>query len=90
MVHKNPVVVITRKLPESIEARMMELFDTHLSANDVPLSQDDLCTVFQQADVGVPTVTDNIDRNIIDAAGPQLKLIANFGTGIDHIDIDAA
>jgi len=90
MVHKNPVVVITRKLPESIEARMMELFDTHLSANDVPLSQDDLCTVFQQADVVVPTVTDNIDRNIIEAAGPQLKLIANFGTGIDHIDIEAA
>ena len=90
MVHHKPLVIITRKLPEPIETRMMELFDTRLNADDLPFGESELVEAFGEADIVVPTVTDRIDRKIIDAAGPALKLIASFGTGIDHIDLDAA
>ncbi|NQV57002.1 MAG: D-glycerate dehydrogenase [Rhodospirillales bacterium] len=69
---------------------MMELFDTQLNLEDAPLSQDQLGAAFATADVVVPTVTDNIDAEIISRAGPKLKLIANFGVGVNHIDIVAA
>ena len=87
---KKPLVVVTRKLPDPIETRMMELFDTRLNADDTPMSHDELVEAVATADVLVPTVTDRIDRNVIDAAGPRLKLIASFGTGVDHIDHKAA
>ncbi len=90
MVRHKPLVIITRKLPEPIETRMMELFDTRLNADDLPFGESELVEAFGEADIVVPTVTDRIDRKIIDAAGPALKLIASFGTGIDHIDLDAA
>ena len=90
MVRHKPLVVITRKLPEPIETRMMELFDARLNADDAPLSEADLIAAFEQADIVVPTVTDRIDRALIESAGPNLKLIASFGTGVDHIDLDAA
>jgi len=85
-----PKVILTRKLPDSVETRMRELFDAELSADDVQLSSDALVQLMQQADVLVPTVTDKIDAEMLDQAGPQLKLIASFGTGVDHIDLDAA
>jgi len=85
-----PKVILTRKLPDSVETRMRELFDAELSADDVQLSSDALIQLMQQADVLVPTVTDKIDAEMLDQAGPQLKLIASFGTGVDHIDLDAA
>jgi glyoxylate reductase len=84
------LVVVTRKLPDPIETRMMELFDVRLNLDDAPLSQQQLIAAAQQADVLVPTVTDRIDAAVIDAAGPRLKLIASFGTGVDHIDLAAA
>jgi glyoxylate reductase len=84
------LVVVTRKLPDPIETRMMELFDVRLNLEDVPLSQQQLAAAAQQADVLVPTVTDRIDAAVIEAAGPRLKLIASFGTGVDHIDLAAA
>jgi len=90
MVRHKPLVVITRKLPELIETRMMELFDARLNAEDAPLSEVELIAAFQEADIVVPTVTDRIDRAVIENAGPNLKLIASFGTGVDHIDLDAA
>ncbi len=90
MSSKKPLVIITRKLPESVEIRMMELFDTRLNPDDTLMSQADLVAAVQQADVLVPTVTDRIDGEVIAAAGPRLKLIASFGTGVDHIDIAAA
>jgi glyoxylate reductase len=90
MVRHKPLVVITRKLPELIETRMMELFDARLNAEDAPLSEAELIAAFQDADIVVPTVTDRIDRAVIEKAGPNLKLIASFGTGVDHIDLDAA
>ena len=85
-----PKVILTRKLPDSVETRMRELFDAELSADDVQLSSEALIQLMQQADVLVPTVTDKIDAEMLEQAGPQLKLIASFGTGVDHIDLDAA
>ncbi|MGB0922077.1 MAG: 2-hydroxyacid dehydrogenase [Alphaproteobacteria bacterium] len=85
-----PKVVVTRRLPETIEARMRELFDTTLNQDDAPMSRDQLAAAMAQADVLVPTVTDRIDADLIAAAGPGLKLLASFGTGTDHIDVAAA
>jgi glyoxylate reductase len=90
MNQKKPVVFLTRRLPESTETRMRELFDAHLRDRDKPLSHKELCAAVQSADVLVPTVTDRIDAAVIAAAGDQLKLIASFGTGVDHIDLAAA
>ena len=90
MNQKKPVVFLTRRLPESTETRMRELFDAHLRDHDTPLSHAELCAAVQSADVLVPTVTDRIDADVIAAAGEQLKLIASFGTGVDHIDLAAA
>jgi glyoxylate reductase len=87
---KKPVIVVTRKLPEVVETRMRELFDARLNLDDKPLSQAELVAAAKEADVLVPTVTDKIDRGVISQAGPQLRLIANFGTGVDNIDIDTA
>ena len=85
-----PSVVVTRKLPDVIETRMMELFETRLNVDDVPLSADGLRQAVQRCDVLVPTVTDRIDAGLLEAAGPDLKLIANFGNGVDHIDLSVA
>ena len=90
MTQNKPVVFLTRKLPDSTETRMRELFDTRLNETDMPMSDDELRAVVKQADVLVPTVTDRIDADLINAAGDQLKLIASFGTGVDHIDLAAA
>ena len=85
-----PKIILTRQLPDSIETRMRELFNATLNESDLPLSKTELIKAVQSADVLVPTVTDNIDAEIIAAAGPQLKLIASFGVGVDHIDLKAA
>lgn len=87
---KKPLVIVTRKLPDVIETRMMELFETHLNLGDTPMSQAELSNAVTAADVLVPTVTDRIDQTILSQAGDNLKLIASFGTGIDHIDFAAA
>ena len=85
-----PVVVVTRKLPLVIEARMTELFDARLRADDIPMLSDELVDALATADVLVPTVTDRIDANLLNAAGNKLALIANFGAGVDNIDLDIA
>lgn len=90
MDQKKPKVILTRKLPETIETRMRELFDTTLNDDDKQLSQQELVTAVKTADVLVPTVTDKIDAALIAEAGDQLRLIASFGTGFDHIDLAAA
>jgi glyoxylate reductase len=87
---KKPLVIVTRKLPEIVETRMRELFDARLNLQDAPLSQAALIEAVRAADVLVPTVTDRIDRTVLSQAGPQLKLIANFGTGVDNVDLDTA
>lgn len=90
MASTNPRVIVTRKLPDAIETRMMELFDTQLNETDIPFNRDDLVEAVANADVLVPTLTDAINADILSHAGPKLKLIANFGTGTDHIDVKAA
>jgi glyoxylate reductase len=85
-----PKVLVTRKLPEAIETRMMELFDARLNLDDVPMGRADLKAAFADVDAVVPTVTDTIDADILAAAGPKLKIIANFGVGVNHIDLAAA
>ena len=85
-----PLVIVTRKLPEVIETRMMELFATRLNDDDSPMTRDDLAAAVQEADVLVPTVTDHIDKTVLAQANPRLRLIANFGTGVDHIDLATA
>ncbi len=87
---KKPVVVVTRKLPDLIETRMRELFKTKLNLADVALTKEQLKEAVKDADVLVPTVTDTIDADVIAAAGDNLKLIANFGNGVDNIDVAAA
>jgi glyoxylate reductase len=90
MSRNRPLVIVTRKLPDVIETRMMELFDTRLNLEDRAMDEAALVAAVTAAHVLVPTVTDRITRAIIDRAGPNLKLIASFGTGVDHIDLDAA
>ena len=85
-----PTVIVTRKLPAPVEARMAELFDTSFNRNDRAMTKAELVAAVKTADVLVPTVTDRIDKSIILQAGPQLKLIANFGHGVDHIDVETA
>ena len=85
-----PRVVVTRHLAKSVEARMRELYDATLNTSDVPMSRDALIAAMQECDVLVPTVTDSIDADMIAAAGADLRLIANFGAGTEHIDLEAA
>ena len=90
MAKKKPLVIVTRKLPEVIETRLMELFDTRLNDDDTPMSRAELIEAVQAADVLVPTVTDHIDGALLANANPNLRLIASFGTGVDHIDLASA
>ena len=87
---KKPLVIVTRKLPEAVETRMRELFDARLNLSDAPMTPAQLAEAMAKADVLVPTVTDRIDARLIEKAGANLKLIANFGTGVDNIDVRAA
>ena len=90
MAKQKPLIVITRRLPEVIETRMMELFDCRLNIDDEPMSRSQLVEAVQEAEVLVPTVTDRIESAFLSQAGAKLKLIASFGTGVDHIDLKSA
>ena len=83
-------VVVTRRLPEVVETRMKELFDVRLRDDDAPMSRTELAEAMGEADILVPTITDEIDARLLARAGNQLKLIANYGAGIDHIDVESA
>src|SRR3712207_2300949 len=89
-IRKKPLVVVTRKLPESIETRMRELFDARLNLDDQPMSAERLAEAMRMADVLVPTVTDEITEAVINQPDVRVKLIAHFGNGVDNIDIEAA
>src|SRR6202790_4306995 len=90
MPKKKPLVVVTRRLPDNVETRMRELFDAKLNVDDRPLSQAELVDAVRSADVLVPTVTDRIDSAVLSQAGENLKLVANFGNGVDNIDVATA
>lgn len=83
-------VVVTRRLPEPVETRMKELFNVELRDPDTPMSRDELAEAMRRCDVLVPTITDQIDAGLIAQAGDRLKLIANYGSGVDHIDVATA
>ena len=85
-----PRVVVTRELTDAVMQRMAELFDADLNRSDIPLTRDQLVAAIGDCDVLVPTVTDAIDAELIAGAGERLKLIANFGAGVNHIDLKAA
>ncbi|CAM5565602.1 phosphoglycerate dehydrogenase [Mycolicibacterium aubagnense] len=87
---KKPLVVITRKLPDPVETRMRELFDARLNVEDKPMSREEIAAALREADVLVPTITDRIDAELIEQAGPNFKLIASLSNGVDHIDVAAA
>src|SRR5262249_29844999 len=87
---KKPLVVVTRKLPDRVETRMRELFDARLNLDDRPMTQGELAEAAKSADVLVPTVTDRIHAALIAKAGDELELIPDFGTGVGHLDLEAA
>ena len=89
-ISKSTRVFVSRRLPPEIEARLSALFDTRLNPEDVPRTAEELKSEIAQCHVFVPTVTDVIDADVIEAAGPDMKLIANFGAGTDHINVAAA
>jgi len=83
-------VVVTRRLPDPVERRMQELFDVRLRAEDTPMTREELAEAMQEADVLVPVITDRIDAGLIGQAGARLRLIANYGAGVDHVDVETA
>jgi glyoxylate reductase len=87
---RKPKVIVTRKLPDVVETRMRELFDTELNLTDAPMPRAELEAAVARCDVLAPTITDRIDSALLEKAGERLKLIANFGAGVDHIDVAAA
>ncbi|MDO9060981.1 MAG: D-glycerate dehydrogenase, partial [Bradyrhizobium sp.] len=87
---RKPLVVVTRKLPDSIETRMRELFDARLNLDDMPMTPEQIAEAVRTADVLVPTVTDQISEQLLKDPDCKLRLIANFGNGVDNIDVTAA
>lgn len=83
-------VVVTRRLPENVEARMKELFDVELRGDDAPMTRDEIVDAMKRADVLVPTLSDTVDAGMLTQAGDKLRLIANYGAGVDHIDVQTA
>ncbi len=83
-------VVVTRRLPEAVETRLSELFDVTLREDDTPMTRSELISAVKEADVLVPTLTDEIDAGLLGQAGERLRLIANYGAGVDHIDVATA
>lgn len=90
MPNKRLKVIVTRRLPDPVEIRLKELFDTTLNPSDTPMTPEELADAVQTADVLVPTVTDQIDGRVLAQAGEQLRLIAQFGAGVDNIDVQSA
>ena len=87
MTIEKPSVLVTRKLPQAIETRLKELFETRLNPTDEPMSAEALIAAAADCDVLVPTVTDKLGAPVLAALPDRLKLIANFGVGVDHIDL---
>ncbi|MEM7717960.1 MAG: D-glycerate dehydrogenase [Pseudomonadota bacterium] len=90
MPQKRLKVVVTRRLPDIVETRLSELFDVTLNTNDAPMGREALGAALREADILVPTITDQIDAGLLAQAGDNLKLIASYGAGVDHIDVTTA
>ncbi|NKB20448.1 MAG: D-glycerate dehydrogenase [Alphaproteobacteria bacterium] len=85
-----PIIAVTRRLPAVTEASMKEQFDARLNPNDLAFSAEHIIAACDGAQILVPTVTDKIDADLINALPVTIKMIANFGAGVDHIDLEAA
>ncbi|MDG2096690.1 MAG: D-glycerate dehydrogenase [Paracoccaceae bacterium] len=90
MSKQKPKVIVTRRLPAAVENRMIELFDAELNKDDIPMSRGEIATAMMKADVLVPTISDIIDQKLLARAGENLRLIASYGAGFDHIDVQTA
>ena len=90
MVKERLSVVVTRRLPTEVETRLSELFDVRLREDDTPMDRAELVEATKTADVLVPTITDIVDASVIGQAGDRLKLISNYGAGVDNIDVPTA
>lgn len=90
MKDQKPKVIVTRRLPAIVENRMKELFDVELNENDIPMSTKELAVAMTKADILVPTISDTIDSKLLARAGENLRLIASYGAGFDHIDVQTA
>ena len=90
MKDQKPKVIVTRRLPARVENRMKELFDVELNENDTPMSTKELAVAMTKADILVPTISDTIDSKLLARAGENLRLIASYGAGFDHIDVQTA
>ncbi|MFZ5616142.1 MAG: 2-hydroxyacid dehydrogenase [Pseudomonadota bacterium] len=90
MPHRRLKVGVTRKLPDAVEARLSALFDTVLNPSNAPLTHDQLSALARTVDVLAPTLGDTLDAAFFGAAGERMRLVANFGAGVDHIDVAAA
>ena len=90
MSKQKPKVIVTRRLPAAVENRMIELFDVELNKDDIPMSRGEIAAAMMKADVLVPTISDSIDQKLLARAGDNLRLIASYGAGFDHIDVQTA
>jgi len=90
MSKQKPKVIVTRRLPAAVENRMIELFDAELNKDDIPMSRGEIAAAMMKADVLVPTISDIIDQKLLARAGENLRLIASYGAGFDHIDVQTA
>jgi len=90
MSKQKPKVIVTRRLPPTVEKRMKELFDVELNKDDIPMSRHEIAAAMERADVLVPTISDVIDQKLLARAGKNLRLIASYGAGFDHIDVQTA
>ena len=90
MSKQKPKVIVSRRLPAAVENRMIELFDAELNKDDIPMSRGEIAAAMMKADVLVPTISDIIDQKLLARAGDNLRLIASYGAGFDHIDVQTA
>jgi lactate dehydrogenase-like 2-hydroxyacid dehydrogenase len=83
-------ICVTRRLPAEVENHLGELYDVRLNPDDVPMSREALCEALLQYDALVPTITDRLHADLIGLEGRRVRLFANYGAGIDHVDLEAA
>lgn len=85
-----PKLLVTRRLPEAVERHLTETWDTTLSVDDAPLDRAALRRAMVDYDAWMPTITDRIDADLLGVSGRRVRIVANYGAGVDHIDLVAA
>lgn len=85
-----PKLLVTRRLPKAVECHLAETWDTTLSADDRPLDAAALAEAMTRYDAWMPTITDRITADLLATPGRRVRMLANYGAGVDHIDLAAA